>query len=62
MLDRSYIILAQNTDIGRGKTLLIQQTLSERLLYIRHIMYCSYKGLDHIFKVLTEKYKDRPVN
>ena len=25
-------------------------------------MYCSYKELDHIFKVLTEKCEDRPVN
>lgn len=23
-------------------------------------MYCSYKGHDHVFEVLTEKYKDRP--
>lgn len=62
---RSHTILAQNTDIGRRKTLImIQQTLFKWLLCISHIMYCSCRGLDHIFKVLTKKIKNkkRPVH
>lgn len=57
---RSHTILAQNTDTGRRQTLImIQQTLFKWLLCIRHIMYCSCRGLDHIFKVLTKKYIKR---
>ena len=60
---RSHTILAQNTDIRRRKTLLvIPQTLFKWLLCIRHIMYCSCRGLDHVFKVLTKKSKKRPVH
>lgn len=58
---RLYITLTINAGIERGQALFNQQTLLNGY-YAPDIRYCSYKGLDHVFRALTEKCKDRPVN
>lgn len=56
-----YTTLTINADIEREQALFNQQTLLNGY-YASGIRYCSYKGLDHVFKDLTEKCKDRPGN